>query len=404
MAAPSFDPFTFLSDPHPFLDYARATTPVFRDEATDHWVVTRYATIKEILSDPETFSSVNALDPITPLDADVPRILEAGGFGAKPFIVNIDGDDHRERKRIFTSVLHPRKVSQFEPYIRDLSRRMLGALPAEEPFEFVDRFSLDFPALVVFAFLGIPEEDVREIKTWADARMELFFGDLSAEDQREQAHGVVKFWRYIEDHITGQLTDPGDHFVGDLVRLHLSGEEDVSLNDIANYCWSFLFAGHETTTAQITNMVRDMLMQPGAWQAVVSNLELAPKAVEESLRMNTSVFNWRRRAMRDIIVDDVAIKAGENLFLVYGSANHDESEFPESDTFDIERDGVRRHLGLGHGPHFCVGAGLARLQLRVVLEELTSTMPDLQFVPDRPSTFIRNVSFCGPRSLWLQRP
>lgn len=402
-ASPEFDPFTFLSDPHPFLGHARENAPIFRDDNTGYWVVTRYEAIKEILTDPATFCSANALDPITPLDAEVPRILKRGGFGARPFIVNIDGDDHRERKRIFTSVLHPRKIAQFEPFIRTLAKAMLAEFPADEPFELVDGFSLDFPALVVFAFLGIPDEDVREIKGWADARMELFFGDLSAEQQEEQAHGVVKFWRYIEDHIEQQLSDPGDHFVGDLVRLHLSGDEDITTNDIANYCWSFLFAGHETTTAQITNMVRDMLSQPAAWQAILGDPSLASKAVEESLRMNTSVFNWRRRTTREAEVEGTTLPAGADLFLVYGSANRDDSQFPEPDTFDIERKEVRRHLGLGHGAHFCVGAGLARLQLKVVLEELTALMPDLQLVPSRKSTFIRNVSFCGPRSLWLER-
>jgi len=398
-----FDPFALLSDPHPFLDWARAESPVFLDEQTGHWVVTRYNTIKAVLADPETYSSVNALDPMTPLDPQVPEILEAGDFGARPFIVNIDGEDHLERKRIFTSVLHPRKIAQFEPLIRDLARDMLRELPVDEPFDLVDGLALDFPALVVFAFLGIPDDDVREIKHWADARMELFFGDLSPEDQREQAHGVVKFWSYIEDHITSQLDNPGDHFVGDLVRLHLSGEEDVSLNDIANYCWSFLFAGHETTTGQIGNMVRDMLAQREVWQAVVDDPTLIPKAVEESLRMNTSVFNWRRQTTTEVEIHDQLIPAGADLFLVYGSANHDTSQFPEPDRFDLEREGVRRHLGLGHGQHFCVGAGLARLQLKVVLEEMTALMPDLQLVPGRPSRFIRNVSFCGPRSLWLQR-
>ncbi|MEM7271485.1 MAG: cytochrome P450 [Actinomycetota bacterium] len=400
---PGFDLFTLLTDPHPHLDAARAEAPIFRDEATGHWVVTRYETIKAALSDPETYSSVNALEPITPLDPAVPAILEAGGFGARPFIVNIDGEDHRERKRIFTSVLHPRKVAQFEPRIRALAKRMLGDLPMDEPFDLVDRFSLDFPALVVFAFLGIPDDDVREIKGWADARMELFFGDLSSARQRQQAEGIVRFWRYIEDHIESQLADPGDHFVGDLVRLHRSGDEDVSLNDIANYCWSFLFAGHETTTAQITNMVRDLLVDGAAWSALVADPSLAAAAAEESLRMNTSVFNWRRRTTREVQLHGVTVPAGSDLFLVYGSANHDAAQFPEPDRFVLDRPEVRRHLGLGHGAHFCVGAGLARLQLRIVLEELVAVAPDLRLVPDRPSRFIRNVSFCGPRTLWLER-
>jgi len=398
-----FDPFTLLSDPHPWLDLARDQAPVYLDSTSGHWVITTYDTIKQVLSDPVTFSSANALDPMTPLDEEVPRILEAGKFGARPFIVNIDGEDHLERKRIFTSVLHPRAVAQFEPRIRALARSMLADLPHNEPFDLVDGFSLDFPALVVFAFLGIPDEDVREIKGWADARMELFFGDLSPVQQREQAHGVVKFWRYIEDHIERQLSNPGDHFVGDLLRLHLSGEEDVTLNDIANYCWSFLFAGHETTTAQITNMVRDMLEQRDAWDAVVADPSLVPKAIEESLRMNTSVFNWRRRATRDVELHGQVIPTGANVFLVYGSANRDQDQFADPARFDIERKGVRRHMGLGHGAHFCVGAGLARLQLKIVLEEAIALMPDLALVSGRESRFIRNVSFCGPRTLWLER-
>ncbi len=398
-----FDAFGFLSDPHPFLDQARAEAPVFQDPETGYWVVTRYDTIKAALGDPEAFSSANVLEPITPLDERVAEILEAGGFGAKPFIVNIDGADHKERKRIFTSVLHPRKVADFEPRIRQLARRMLADLPSGEPFDLVDGFSLDFPALVVFAFLGIPDSDVREIKRWADARMEVFFGDLSPDQQVEQAHGIAAFWRYIEDHIEGQLSDPGDHFVGDMVRLHLSGDEDVTLNDIANYCWSFLFAGHETTTAQITNMVRDMLAQRTAWEAVTADPQLIPGAVEESLRMNTSVFNWRRRTTVDVELDGQSIPAGSDVFLVYGSANHDSDHFPDPYRFDPERDGLRRHLGLGYGAHFCVGAGLARLQLKIVLEEMTDMMPELALAQGRESRFIRNVGFFGPRTLWLTR-
>lgn len=401
--AADFDPFTLFEDPHPILRRARAEEPVFRDEHTGYWVVTRYDKIKEILSDPETFSAENALEPIMPLDSEVPKILAAGKFGAKPFIVNVDGDAHLERKRIFASVLHPRKVASLEPRIRELARRMLAECPADEAFDLVERFARDFPALVIFDILGFPEHDVPAIKSWAEARMELFFGRLPPEHQREQAHGMVKFWRYIEDHIEGQLDDPGDHFVGDLVRLHVSGEEDVSLNDIACYCFAFLFAGHETTSAQIANMVRDMLTQRETWEAVVADPSLAPAAAEESLRMNTATFNWRRRTTAPVDIDGHELPAGANLFLVYGSANRDSEHFADADRFDIGREGHSRHLGLGYGSHFCSGAALARLELTVTLEEMTSSMPDLRLLDDRELIWVHNVSFCGPRSLWLQR-
>ena len=198
------------------------------------------------------------------------------------------------------------------------------------------------------------------------------------------------------------MVDPGDHFVGDLIRLLQSGEETITANDIANYCWSFLFAGHETTTAQIANMVRDMLSQREAWEAVVVDPSLARNAVEESLRMNTSVFNWRRRTTCEVEVEGARIPAGADLFLVYGSANRDANEFDDPDRFIVDRKEARRHLGLGFGVHFCVGAGLARLQLKVVLEEMTARRPDLKLVPGAEQRYIDNISFCGPRSLWLQ--
>ena len=396
-----FDAFTFLADPHPLLARARNTAPVFYDEATEHWVITAYETIREILTDTETFSSVNVLDPMVPFDPAVPEVLEAGGFGGRPFIVNIDGGEHDEHKRIMSKVLHPRAVAQFEPAIRELAVDMIERFPDDEPFDFVDAFALEFPALVVFTFLGMPHEVVRNVKAWADGRMRLFFGNVSAEEQVSEAEGIVEFWQFIEDHIRSQMDDPGDHFVGDLVRLLQSGEEDLTINDIANYCWAFLFAGHETTTNQLSNMVRDMLDQREAWQQVVADPTVVRNAVEESLRMNTSVFNWRRQTTREVELHGVTIPADAKLFVVYGSANRDATMFEDPDRFIVDRPDARRHLGLGFGSHFCVGAGLARLQLKVVLEELTARRPELRLVADAERRFLHNVGFCGSRTLWV---
>ena len=119
--------------------------------------------------------------------------------------------------------------------------------------------------------------------------------------------------------------------------------------------------------------------------------------------MNTSVFNWRRRTTREIELDGVVVPEGADVFLVYGSANRDAEQFPDPDRFVVQREGVRRHLGLGFGEHFCVGAGLARLQLKIVLEEMTALMPDIDLVEGAEQRYLDNSSFCGPRSLWLTR-
>lgn len=397
-----FDAFTFMADPHELLARARKEAPVFFDEATEHWVVTSYDAIKKILTEPKVFSSVNALDPLFPFDPAVPKVLEDGNFGARPFILNIDGEEHSEHKRIMSKVLHPRAVADREGFIRELANRLITQFP-DEPFDLVQRLSLEFPALVIFDFLGLPDHVVKDVKRWADARMELFFGELPAEQQAAEAEGIVEFWHFIEAHIDEQLKDPGDHFVGDLIRLLKSGEESITRNDIANYCWSFLFAGHETTTSQLTNMVKDLMMQRDVWDAVVADPSLVNQVVEESLRMNTSVFNLRRHTTEAVVVDGVAIPEGANLFLVSGGANRDVAVFDDPDRYLPGRENIRRHLGFGFGEHFCVGAGLARLQLRLVLRELISEVPDLHMVPGSEMRYIDNAFFCAPRTLWLTK-
>lgn len=398
-----FDAFTFMANPHPILARARQEAPVFYDEETDYWVVTAYDSVRSLLGQPERFSSDIALDPMFPFDPAVPEVLTEGEFGARPFILNIDGEEHSEHKRIMSKVLHPRAVADREDVIRLIARRLISSLPDDESFDFVERFSMVFPALVIFMFLGLPEEVVSDVNRWADARMELFFGELPLEQQADEARGMVEFWQFIERHIDEQIDDPGDHFVGDLIRLLLSGEEEITRNDIANYCWTFLFAGHETTTSQITNMVSDLLLQREAWDAVVADSGLINPAVEESLRMNTSVFNLRRRVTEEVTIDGVTIPADSKVFVVSGGANRDVAEFEDPDHFTIGRDNARRHLGFGFGEHFCVGAGLARLQLRVVLQELTAAMPDLALVDGAERRFINNAFFCAPRTLWLER-
>lgn len=148
-------------------------------------------------------------------------------------------------------------------------------------------------------------------------------------------------------------------------------------------------------------MVRDMLDQREAWEQVVADPTVVRNAVEESLRMNTSVFNWRRQTTREVELHGETIPAGAKLFVVFGSANRDATMFEDPDRFIVDRPDARRHLGLGFGSHFCVGAGLARLQLKVVLEELTARRPELQLVPDAERRFLHNVGFCGSRTLWL---
>jgi cytochrome P450 len=162
---------------------------------------------------------------------------------------------------------------------------------------------------------------------------------------------------------------------------------------------NLLFAGHETTTGILGNCLLRLLGDRAAWDAIRADPSLIPNTVEEALRLDSSVIAWRRRAVRDTALSDVSIPAGANLVLLLGAGNRDPDIFPDPDRFDIRRPNAKDHLSFGHGVHLCLGRGLARLQARIVLEELSSRFPAMRLTPDAKLDFVPNISFRGPLSL-----
>jgi cytochrome P450 len=175
----------------------------------------------------------------------------------------------------------------------------------------------------------------------------------------------------------------------------------LTLNEIASLVFGLLLAGHETTTNMTANALHALLAHHDRWERLVREPALIPNAVEETLRFASSVVCWRRRALVDVEIGDVAIQQGSNILLSLGSANHDEAHFAAPDTLDITRGNAREHVSFGHGLHFCLGAPLARLELRVILEELTRRFPTMRLAEDAPLDLIRTIAFRGPRALWV---
>ena len=167
--------------------------------------------------------------------------------------------------------------------------------------------------------------------------------------------------------------------------------------------FSLSFAGHETTTGLIGNVVRRLLEVPARWDEVVAEPALIPAAVEETLRFDPSVPVWRRVTTRATSVGGVALPAGAKLFLWLAAAGRDPSVFPEPERFDLHRSNADEHLAFGQGIHYCLGANFGRLEARLALEELTRRFPRLRLVPGQTLTFHPNISFRGPQALWVRR-
>jgi cytochrome P450 len=398
-----FDPFSavFLHDPYEFFARYRRDAPVFHSEDLDYWVVSRYDDVKRVLRDPDTFSNQITLNPIAPWSAEVQRVLEDGGYRARPAMVGTDPPYHTRARKLMSQVFTPRRVSELEPRIRRLANERLDALQPLGRMDLVRDLTYELPALVLFLLLGVPDEDVGLVKVGADHRLLLVWGRPTAEHQIELARGLVTFWHHSERLVERRLRDPGDDLTSELLRIRGGDDSVLTLGEIASLIFGLLFAGHETTTAFITNCVRQLL-ERGRWDDVVRHPESIPAMVEELLRLDSSVIGWRRLALRDTTIAGVSIPAGARLLLLLGAANHDESHFADPGELDPHRANLRDHLAFGFGIHYCLGAALARAETKVVLECLAERLPSLRLVPDQPLSFHPNVAFRGPRSLAIE--
>jgi cytochrome P450 len=257
----------------------------------------------------------------------------------------------------------------------------------------------ELPALVLFRILGVPDEDVTRVKAGSWSRILFVYGRADEAEQVRAAEGMAAFWCYAEGLVEARARNPREDFTSALVHAHDPDGSGLSLQQATTIVLNLLFAGHETTTGLLGNAFRRLLDDRPSWQAIARDPALIPNAVEEVLRLDSSVIAWRRRTTQAVDVGGIAIPDGSNLLLLIGSANRDPSVFAEPDRLDIRRANAGDHLSFGAGPHFCLGAPLARLQARIVLEEVTARLPSLRLVSDVELRFAPNVSFRGPLSL-----
>ena len=397
-----FDPFkaSSLADPYPEFASLLESEPVLYSDDLGYWVVTRYADCKRVLREYDTFSASNALSPLVPPCAEASSALAEGGFRSIPTLTNVDPPAHTRTRRIAHLAFTPRRVAQMEDFVRTLVRQFLDERLHDGHVELVSALTWELPALVVFHVLGVPDEDVETVKEGSANRLLFMFGKPSAPEQVEIATGMAAFWRYCEDLAEDRHARPREDFTSDLVQTPDANGEPLTQQEVSTILFGLLLAGHETTTNLLGNSVR-RLIEHDVWHEIAADRSLVPGAVEEVLRYDSSVIHWRRRTTRPVTIGDVDVPADANVLVCIGAANRDPDVFPDPDRFDIRRANAGDHLSFGNGPHFCLGAPLARLEARVVLEELSSALPSLRLVPDQRYEFTPIIGFRGPKAVDL---
>ena len=396
----SYDPFDHHKM-HETLARARSAEPVFYSAEIDYWVVTRYRDVIDILRDPDRFSAANANTPISPVPREALQILEEGGYALEGIQVNCDPPRHTRIRAAASQAMSMKRFVGMADEIRELVAADLERLRGKGRIDILHEFTYALPAKVIFLLLGIPDEDAARIKEWSTNRLLLSFSRPTREAQIDAARNLLKFWHYCVELVAKRIAEPGDDFSSDLLRLKGGDDGVLTINEINSAAFGLLFAGHETTTSQTTNALNALLGDRENWEAICRDPSLIPNAVEESLRLYGAVVNWRRRTKCDVEIAGVKIPAGSNLLISFTSANRDESQFEDADRFRLDRPNSRRHLTFGNGIHVCLGAPLARLEMKIMLEEMVKRYPRMRLAPGQTVDYQPAFAFRVPKALWV---
>ena len=361
--AVDFNPYAWdvHEDPFPYYRRLRDEAPAYHNPDLGFWALSRHADVLEALHDYETYCSRYGIT----LEARSPL----------PMMITMDPPDHTKMRRLISRAFTPRRIAELEPHIRSLSTRYLDAMVAQGDCDLIGEYAGKLPMDVISRMLGVPDEDQDMLRHWTDLMLirEEGVPDIPPEGEEAGAH----IFEYFLDDVRRKREHPGDDLTSSLLELEV---DDVKLNDveIVAFCFLLIIAGNETTTKLLGNALYWLTRFPDEKAKIVADPGLIPDAVEEILRYEGSTQLMARTLTRDVEMHGERMTEGSRMLLLLGSANRDERVWDDPDRFDITRDKSTQHLSFGHGIHVCLGAPLARLEMRISLEEIHRRIPDYE--------------------------
>jgi cytochrome P450 family 142 subfamily A polypeptide 1 len=365
-------------EPHAAYAWMRAHAPVYYDEANDMWGAASYAAVKAASVDTEAFSSAQGIRPKYP---------------PLPMMIDFDAPEHVRRRRLVSEGFTPKRVRAMEDQLRAACDTILDGVCERGTCDFVADIAAPLPIAVIGDMLGVAPADRAELLEWSDVMLKAQ-GSPEPDAMIGAMHAFEGYTNYItpvlaERKATGGTAD----LVGVLCQAEIDGDS-LDEASLIHETLLILIGGDETTRHVISGGMEELLAQPEQLARLSADPEgLMSGAVEEMLRWVSPIKNMARTATRDVELAGATIKEGQELLLLYPSANRDEAVFEEPDTFDITRS-PNPHMAFGFGAHFCLGNQLARLELKVMFERLLARMPDIHLaaerdaLPRRPANFI----------------
>lgn len=363
-----YDPYDYAidEDPHPVWRRMRDEAPVYYNEKFDFYALSRFRDVLAASLDAKTFSS--AYGTVLELMSDEPN-------GA-PMMIFKDPPQHTQLRKLVSRAFSPRRIAALEPEIRQIACGYLDRQVGSGGFDYLEEFGARLPVMVISSMLGVPEEDREEIRRWTDALLHREEGEVGS-TRHEEVNATL--WDYFAQYVASRRKSPRDDMMSDLMDAEIELEDGSKrrLDDVELLAFIGLLsgAGNETVARLLGWMVTTLAACPGERRKLVDDPSKIPNAVEELLRYEAPSPVQARRLTRELALHGQTLPAGSRVLLLTGSAGRDDREYPDPDRFDVDRD-IDRHVSLGFGVHFCLGASLARLEGRVAIEETLARFPE----------------------------
>ena len=337
-----------LQDPYPSYAMWRAEKPIWQDEETGAWILSRFEDVRHVLKHSSDFSS---------------KAMGGGESGPLPLLAD-DAPRHTELRSIVNKAFTQRMLKSIEGDVAHIAESLVADIPSEEAVDVVQALTIPLPVAVISKMMDIPAERAHDFKRWSDA----LTGTLAGASLAEREVEIGEMYAFFQGLIPERRGQGGSDLVSAVVNASVDGKA-LSDRDIVGFCMLLLIAGNETTTNLLGNFLNVLADRPNDWQRLRDTPKLIDQGIEETLRFDGPVQFLRRTLTSPCSFHGKTLNQGDVVHVIMGSANRDDAVYDNAQAFDLGREKIQHHT-FGFGIHFCIGAPLARLEARAAMQAL----------------------------------
>ncbi len=382
------DPDLYLGDPYPAFAWMRKNAPVHWDERRGVWIVTRWTDVVRVVKNADLFCSGQGIRP---------------NDNTKAGLITMDEPRHGPVRRRVERGFTPSRIALLKPRIRSIVDRAIDRIAGRGECEFVSAIAAEVPVIVIAELLGVPVDHRAMFLEWSDEILAQDGHAPGTPDHERAWTARADLADYLRVIIENRRAEPRNDLVSVLVQTSADGlletdQADLNDDELIGFLLLLLVSGNGTMRHSISGGMWAFSRFPEQWQRLRREPGLMATAVEEIVRWTSPVMNMRRTATRDAELGGQKIREGDQVVVFFASANRDEEVFDVPDEFRIDRS-PNPHLGFGSGPHYCLGANLARMEIRIVFEQLLRRLPDIHVPAGTKPTFMRSAVLRGIESM-----